>query len=122
MYASLVSRFDCWLLLPYPLLLARYVVHQDVLAQCLGGGVEGAAFVDLGHLLDEVGHVVAALQHEGVDGYTVAGATHYLAHRLLDCAVGGRVVEEDLAVFLEVGCRLAVCDDDYLLVGASPSA
>ena len=65
---------------------------------------------------DELGQRPRALQHEGVDRDPVARAALDLAQRLLDRATGRRVAELDLAV-LEMGGRLAVGDNDDLLVG-----
>ena len=37
------------------LALAVHIVHQNILAESFGRGVEGAALVDGGHLVDEIG-------------------------------------------------------------------
>src|SRR5690606_33999023 len=58
------------------LLLVADVVDQQVFAQAVRGGEEGAALVDLGDLLDEAGHVRAAVHHESVDGDPLAGTAH----------------------------------------------
>src|SRR3712207_4026586 len=79
------------------LALAVDIIHQDVLAEVLRLGEEGAAVVELRDLVDEVGQVIAALQHEGVDRDVVLGAADDLLEGLLDRAVGGRVVEVDAA-------------------------
>src|SRR6187397_2280036 len=102
--------------LPDPLLLAAHIVHQYIFPQRLRRRIKRPPLVYLRHLLDEVGHVVAALKHEGVDSNPLAGAAHYFPQSLLDRPVGGRVVEEDIAV-LKVGGRLAVRDLYYLSVG-----
>ena len=90
-------------------------VDQDVLAEPLGRRVEGAAAVHAGHQRHEVGQGARPLEHERVDGDALLRAALHLAEGLLDRAPRRRVVELDLAV-LEVGGRLAVGDDDDLLV------
>ena len=61
-----------------------YVVHQDVLAEALGGGVEDAAFVHFGDLVDELFEVVVAVEHEGVDDDVFLGAAAHFFQRLAD--------------------------------------
>src|SRR5437764_6601765 len=76
-----------------PLALVVHVVDEDVLPETVGGGVEGAAAVDLRHLVHEVGQVAAALHHERIDRDVFAGTPADLARRLLEAAVSGGVRE-----------------------------
>ena len=60
-----------------PLALVAHVVDQNVLAKVVGRGVERAAFVDAGHLIDKAGQPRRRLEHEGVDHDVLArGAAH----------------------------------------------
>ena len=71
-----------------------------------------AARNKLGKRLVILGH---HYQHESVYRDAVSRAAHYLAHCFLYRAECRRVVEEHLTVF-EMRGRLAVGDNDYLLV------
>src|SRR5919198_537998 len=51
-----------------PPALGADVVHQEVLAEALGSGEEGTPSIDPRHLIDEGHEVLAAFQHERVDG------------------------------------------------------
>ena len=64
---------------------------------------------------DELGQGPRPLEHERVDRDALLRAALHLAEGLGDRAAGRRVAELDLAV-LEMGGRLAVGDDDDLLV------
>src|SRR5713101_3683502 len=91
------------------------VVDEDVLAEAVGRGEEGAAMVDARHLLHEGHQGAALLQHEGVDGDALARAALRFLERLLEGESDGRVGELRLATF-HVGGGLAVGDHDDLLV------
>ena len=94
-----------------------HVVDEDVLAETFGLDIEGAAGVDLGHLVHEVHEVMPPREHERVDRDALARAAHDLPQRLLEGALGRRVREPgDGVALLEVRGRLAVGDEDDLFV------
>src|SRR3990172_1911509 len=64
--------------------LVADVIHEHVLAEALRRGEEGAAAVDLRHLLDERRQHRAPLEHEGVDGDALARAALDFLERLLE--------------------------------------
>src|SRR3990172_4722776 len=97
--------------------LVADVVHEHVLAEALRRGEEGAAAVDLRHLLDEGRQHRAPLEHEGVDGDALARAALDLSEGFLQGPPRRRVGELRLAA-LHVRRRLAVGDHDDLLVAA----
>src|SRR2546429_3775799 len=97
---------------------AAHVVDQDVFAQVLRRDEKRPSLVDARHLVDELGQVRPALEHERVDHNPVARAPTHLAQRLLDGLVSGRVGEVRAPVVLEMGGRLAVRDHDDLPVAA----
>ena len=86
----------------------------------LRGGVEGPASVQTGHQGNELGQPSASLQHEGVDGDPGPGAAENLPQGLLDRPSRGGIAELHLPV-LKMGRRLAIGDDDDLLVGRRPA-
>src|SRR5262245_52074186 len=92
-------------------------VDDDVFAQLVRGGEERAAVVDLGHVLDEPDQPRALLEHERVDRDVLARAALDFLQRLLDGALGRRVVEVGHAAF-EMRGRLAVGHHEDLLVAA----
>ena len=57
----------------------RKVVDEEVFAEAVGAGVEGAAFVDAGHIVDEAAQNGAVVEHKRVDrdplvnGWVVVG-------------------------------------------------
>ena len=110
-----VIPFRIIVLRPDPGALVFYVVHQDVLPKPLRCGVEGAAFVDPGHLPHEVDEIVAGVQHENVDGYVVPSAPLHLLKRDPDGLEARGPPEEGQAI-LHVGRRLTVGYHDDLLV------
>src|SRR5512146_2062972 len=61
---------------------AGEVIHQDVFAEVVGIHVEGATFVDGGHLVDEVLEVRIVGQREDVELDAVFGAAAHLAQSL----------------------------------------
>src|SRR5437773_6931023 len=97
---------------------AAHVVDQDVFAQVLRRDEKGPSLVDACHLVDELGQVRPALEHERVDHVAAARAAPHLAQRLMDGLVSGWVGEVAPPVVLEMGGRLAVRDHDDLPVAA----
>src|SRR3989304_601492 len=97
--------------LPQVLSLVGHVVHEYVLAQLVGGGVEDAPLVDPRHLVDELLQVVVAVQHEGVDRDPLLSAPLHFLQRLADGDGAGRVGEVRAAP-LQMGRGLPVRDHD----------
>lgn len=64
--------------LRYKFPFAVEVVNQQVLAEVVPVGIEGATVVDLRHLIDEGNHPIVIIEHEGVDSDAVAGAALHL--------------------------------------------
>src|SRR5262249_13357672 len=62
--------------LRYPLRLACQIIDENIFAQALWGGEEGAALVELRHLIDELHQAAPSLQHEGVDDDVLLRAAH----------------------------------------------
>src|SRR4051812_41172235 len=101
--------------LRHPLRAAADKVDEHVLTEVLGGRVERPTAVQPGHVGDELREGSRPLQHERVDRDALLRAPLDLAEGLLDRPSRRRVVELDLAI-LEVRGRLAIRDDDDLLV------
>src|SRR5688500_2035148 len=92
-------------------------VGEDELAELVGGGEVGAAAVDLGELLDELGEHRVGRQHEGGDDDALAAAQVGLFEGEVDdpqVEAEGVLVD---AVALGDRRGLAVGDEEDLLVG-----
>src|SRR5713226_2688448 len=104
------------------LALPRHVVDEQVLAEPVGPGVERPSPVDPCHALDEGAETRAVVEHERVDHDAATADALDLLQRLLgrahrDAAEGERPLAVESAA-QEVGRRLAVGDDDDVLVVA----
>lgn len=93
--------------LGYPPLLTGDIVHEKVLPQVIGAGIEHAPLVDASHLHNEGAEEIPSPQHEGIDHDALPGAVPYLSQGKLEGAGAGRVLEED-RLSLEVSRGLAV--------------
>ena len=100
----------------------REIIDEQILAETVGAGVEGAAFVDAGQVVDEAAENRAVIEHEGIDGDAFAGQAlgffqGLFGGPLADAAEAERpfAIEPPLPA---VGRRLSVGDHDDLLIGA----
>src|SRR5262245_4972798 len=103
-------------------LLARDVVDQEILAEEFRAGVKSAAFVNPGHFFNKVSQDRAVVEHEGVDSNSLSGnalrlSQCFLRGLLADSpeAQGPFTVQPPLGI---VGGRLAIGDNDHLLIAA----
>src|SRR5215217_3191663 len=95
------------------------VIHQNVLAEPLGGRVERSSLIDLRHLLNEAHQHVTTLEHERIDGDLVSSTPGNFPKGLLNRAIGRRVGELRVGLTgLKVGCGLSICDHDDLPIAA----
>ena len=53
----------------------RKVIDEEIFAEAVGPGVEGAAFLDAGEIVDEAAQDRAAVEHKRVDGDPLARDT-----------------------------------------------
>jgi len=92
-----------------------HVIHKQVLPQIIGSGEEDTTFAGFCHLHNKSARQLVCIKHESVDSYTALRAPFCFSERQLERAQGRRELEEKMPV-LNVGCRLAVGYQYYLLV------
>ena len=91
---------------------------EHVFAKIRGIGIKDPPLIQGRHPADEAAQEDGIIQHKGVDGDALLGHIPHFPQGHLQGAHGGRVLEPDFPV-LDVGRRLAIRDDDNLLVGAA---
>src|SRR5262245_535698 len=101
------------------------VVDEQVLSQTIRSGIEGAASVDAGKIIDKAAQHRAIVEHECVDRDPLTGNAlgffqGFLGGALADAAKTQRpfTVKTPLAA---ISSGLTVRYDDHLLIGARPS-
>src|SRR6266403_6359565 len=100
----------------------REIIDQEIFSEPIGAGVKSAASIDAGEIVDEAAQDRAVVEHESVDGNTFARDAldffqSFLGGALADATEAQRpfAVKSSLPA---ISGRLAIGDNDHLLVGA----